>query len=617
MKWNKLKLYGIVVMMSCCRIVFAQKVTDGDLYTQLHQLITPFKAVVGVAVLHIESGDTMTVNNSVRFPMQSVYKFPLAIAVLHRVDNGTLFLQQKIRVTKEDLLPNTWSPLATAFPNGNIELSIEELLDYTVSKSDNNTCDILFRLMGGPKEVESYIHQLGYTNISIKTTEAEMNAAVDAAEKPNWCQTSEMTRLLGNFMNRTHLSDSSNRLLMKLMIQSSNSANRMKGLLPDSVLVAHKTGTGNRIVNDVGIVTLPDGTHLALAVFIKDAKAEFADVEKLIARISLSVYQYYAARALWRIKVTAILNDTVLHPFNGIVLIGRKGKIDYAAIRGFADIEHKQPLDVNHQFVIGSISKQFTAVMVLREYEKQHLQLFIPIKKYLPEIQMGWADTVTVHQLLTHMHGIRAMDQPGTFVPGTQLDYGQADIGYRLLTLIVERVSGITFAQYSMDVFNVCGMKHTFHPEIHGYKKLVKGYTEQTDGELRFETESFRNAPAAGGFISTAGDLLIWNEKLHGGILLKPETYRLLVRKKEGAIRQHPIFGEVYYGYGITVSDHKIRQLGQTGFAPGFVSMDYYFPETQTSVIVLENVTYQTYDLKRTFYHHIQLLDCVKSSISK
>ncbi|MBG7610695.1 serine hydrolase, partial [Polaribacter sp. BAL334] len=93
-------------------------------------------------------------------------------------------------------------------------------------------------------------------------------------------------------------------------------------------------------------------------------------------------------------------------------------------------------------------------------------------------------------------------------------------------------------------------------------------------------------------------------------------TMNLLKTKQNGAVRDHPIFGITEYGYGITVdTKENILQFGQTGFAPGFISMNFYFPKTKTSVIVLSNIAYDTDDLKKTFYHHTELLKMIRNEI--
>jgi D-alanyl-D-alanine carboxypeptidase len=315
-------------------------------------------------------------------------------------------------------------------------------------------------------------------------------------------------------------------------------------------------------------------------------------------------------------KIDSLIFSKTAKPFNGIILISENEKASYVKILGFSDLEKKTPLQINNQFVIGSISKQITAVLVLQEFEKGHLKLNEPIRTYLPKLTQKWADTVTVHHLLTHMHGIVALDQPTAFKVGTQFNYSYSNTGYDLLSKITEQTSGKSFAELSRELFRKCEMKNTFHPDTKEYKSLVKGYTEKENGRIEFEENSFRNAAAAGSFVSTAPDLILWNKSLHGGKLLKATTFKLMTTRQEGAIRQHPLSGVTDYGYGITVdTKDEILQLGQTGFAPGFASMNFYFPETKTSVVVLENIAYDTNDLKNTFFYHTTILRMIRQEI--
>lgn len=313
-------------------------------------------------------------------------------------------------------------------------------------------------------------------------------------------------------------------------------------------------------------------------------------------------------------QIDTLISTKTTKPFNGVILISQKGKTKYSKIFGYSDIDKKKSLKLNDQFVIGSISKQFTAVLVLREFDKGNIDLFVPIRQYLPELTQSWADTVTIHHLLTHLHGITQLDKPTTFIVGTQYSYSQ--IGYDLLSKIIERTSGKSFAELSKNLFEECGMKNTFHPDIKGYNNLVIGYTENDNGKIEFETETFQNYVAAGSFISTAEDLIIWNKYFYSGKLLKRKTMKMVETKQNGAVRNHPIFGITEYGYGITVdSKENILKFGQTGFAPGFISMNFYFPKTKTNVIVLENVAYETDDLKKTFYYHTGILKIIRNNI--
>lgn len=313
-------------------------------------------------------------------------------------------------------------------------------------------------------------------------------------------------------------------------------------------------------------------------------------------------------------KIDSLLSAETINPFNGVILIAEPGQATYTRVQGYSDLENKVSLKLHDQFVIGSISKQFTAVLVLQEYDKGNVDLFIPIRHYLPALTQEWADTVTVHHLLTHTHGITQLDKPTTFAVGTRYAYSQ--IGYDLLAQIVEKTSGASFATLSQRLFETCGMNKTFHPDIKKYGYLVKGFTETEDGHMSYESESFENYAAAGSFISTASDLNVWNDKFYSGQLLKAQTMDILITKQKGAVRNHPIFGIIEYGYGITIdSKEEITQYGQTGFAPGFVSMNFFFPETKTSVIVLENIAYDTHDFKRTYGIHTAILKMVRDDI--
>lgn len=324
----------------------------------------------------------------------------------------------------------------------------------------------------------------------------------------------------------------------------------------------------------------------------------------------------YAQEINFEKQIDFLLSIKTKKTFNGIILITQNGKAKYHKTFGYSDLNTKEPLNFADQFVIGSISKQFTAVLVLREFDKGHLELFTPIRKYLPELKQNWADTITIHQLLTHTHGIVQLDKPTIFRPGTEYAYSQ--IGYDLLAKIIEKTSGKSFVTLSKDLFIKCGMKYTFHPDSKNYKNLVKGYTEDEDDKIVLENNSLQNYVAAGAFISNCTDLNLWNEQFYGGKLLKKETMEMLEKKQKNAIRNHPIFGATDYGYGITIDNkEELLQFGQTGYCPGFVSMNFYFPKTRTSLIMFESIAYDTDKIKKTFYYHTEILKILRNELKK
>mgnify|MGYP000003635990 CR=1 FL=1 len=114
------------------------------LESKIKKSIENVPAQVGVAII-INGKDTITVNNECHYPLMSVMKYPQALAVLHYLHQHNQPLSTKIFIPKEALLDDTYSPLRDKYPEGNIYMPIAQLLDYTIQKSDNNACDMLFK----------------------------------------------------------------------------------------------------------------------------------------------------------------------------------------------------------------------------------------------------------------------------------------------------------------------------------------------------------------------------------------------------------------------------------------------------------------------------------------
>lgn len=277
----------------------------------------------------------------------------------------------------------------------------------------------------------------------------------------------------------------------------------------------------------------------------------------------------------------------------------------FAQARGMSDIENNETLKLNDQFVIGSISKQITAVLVMQASEKGLLNVADTIGNYFPEIQQPWVNQVTIHHLLTHTHGIVAIDTLASFEAGTQFNYSQ--LGYDMLASILEKVSGKNLDILSQELFSSCGMNDSCHPDNPKYKRNVKGYEEDESNVFQYTAASLQNYVAAGGFISTGPDLVKWNNALHSRKLLSEASMELMMTPH--ATRQHPVFGDVEYGYGLLFKkgEEKI-QIGALGYAPGFASACYFYPNTKNQVIVLSNMVGSTEDFKTVFATHTEFM---------
>jgi len=273
----------------------------GDLTPQFNQIVREVHGNVGMSAVLVHTGETIEFHGDRDFPMQSVYKFPIGMAVLNDVDQGKLTLDQTVNVAKSDLVPaGLHSPIRDQRPQG-ADVTLRELLRFAVSESDGTASDVLLRLAGGPEAVTAYVRGLGVDSVTIATSEAEM-ARDSRAQYRNKATPNGMTQLLRAFQNGRGLSPASRILLMELMTKTDTGPKRLKGLLPPGTVVAHKTGTSDTVkgvtaaTNDVGLIKLPNGEMLAVAVFVSDAKAEEAVRERGIASATRFVWDWFTAK---------------------------------------------------------------------------------------------------------------------------------------------------------------------------------------------------------------------------------------------------------------------------------------------------------------------------------
>jgi beta-lactamase class A len=204
-----------------------------------------------------------------------------------------------ISMKRSELMPETWSPMLDDHPEGDIELPLRELLRYTVALSDNNGCDVLFRLLGGPAAVHTYIRNLGISDVAIAATEEEMHREW-SVQFTNWSTPSSAVLLLGMFRRGELLSAESRRFLWDTMVKTSTGPDRIRGGLPAGTVVANKTGTSGHnedgisaATNDIGIVTLPDGRELVIAVFVTESREPHEVNERIIADVARAAWDHY------------------------------------------------------------------------------------------------------------------------------------------------------------------------------------------------------------------------------------------------------------------------------------------------------------------------------------
>ena len=293
------------------------------------------KGNVGVGVQVVETGEQWFFKGDERFPMQSTYKAPIAVAILHQVDEGTLSLDHLIAIHRADLSV-LWSPINQKFAGEAITFTVEDLLRRMVGESDNTAADVLQRTLGGPENVQQILDGLGIKNVRVDRLEREIQlemrgiAAKDF--QTDWSKTEAFEKVveqlpepsrhqalqhyyedprdtatpkgmcdfLVKLQTNRLLSEKSTQLLLKIMTESTTGQKRLKAGLPAGWSVAHKTGTSGDLLgvwpatNDVGILTTPQSEHIAIAVFISNSPASLEDIEKATAQIAAAAGKAFA-----------------------------------------------------------------------------------------------------------------------------------------------------------------------------------------------------------------------------------------------------------------------------------------------------------------------------------
>jgi beta-lactamase class A len=252
---------------------------------------------VGVCATIVENGKQIVFHGADHFPMQSVFKLPIAITALDQVDKGTLNLDRIVHVDERELAPGVISA-KDKYPVDKRDLTVREVLRRMIEDSDNTACDVTLRLIGRTTAVQKYLHQLGIRGIVEVASEQQMRKS-DRVQYRNWAQPRAMTELLCAVVKKKVLTDSSRSLLLGWMKNTTVCANRLKAGLPRTAEVFHKSGSSGTAngftaaTNDVGIVVMPNGNHMAVSVFVADSRGTETQREGTIAKIAECAYNRF------------------------------------------------------------------------------------------------------------------------------------------------------------------------------------------------------------------------------------------------------------------------------------------------------------------------------------
>lgn len=269
----------------------------GPLTIDLETFIEDKDALIGICVI-IDDKDTVAINGHTPFPMLSVYKFPIALALGEYYRHNNLSFDCPYEVLPSDILPDTYSPMRDHYgAQDTLYIPTVELLAYSLQQSDNNASDIILKQLRGVEYVNDYLERNGVSKIHVNSTEEEMyrnnylcyeNSATPIA----------MASLFNRFDNEFNDSVS---IVIKRLIENCETGNdRLPAPLESTgAVIGHKTGTGfilpnGRLMalNDCGYVHLPNGHKYSIAVFIKDSGYDVTTTSTIIAGISDIVYNY-------------------------------------------------------------------------------------------------------------------------------------------------------------------------------------------------------------------------------------------------------------------------------------------------------------------------------------
>jgi beta-lactamase class A len=291
---------------------------DTTLNAQLRAIEARSGGHLGLAAIRIENGWRTSYRGAETFPMASVAKLPMAIRLLRLVDSGAIRLDSVVTLTDADHRPGA-SILFHRAMRQTGQTTVHDLLNAMITASDNTAADYLLRLAGGPPAATATMRSIGLGRIDVSHYEGELildwagidpHCIADSGWTRDRCYAKiaemgdsalaaararlvdaptdaappeQMAQLLTLLQQRRLLGAATSDTLLGIMSRTVTGRSRIPGLLPAGTVVAHKTGTISSTANDVGIITLPNGEHLALAIFVKGSSLGVHARERAIA----------------------------------------------------------------------------------------------------------------------------------------------------------------------------------------------------------------------------------------------------------------------------------------------------------------------------------------------
>ena len=264
----------------------------------ISRIVSACPGEIGVAII-INNTDTVKVNDKSVYPMMSVFKVHQALALCNDFDNREVSLGTLVNINRDKLDPKTWSPMMKDYSGPVISLTVRDLLRYTLTQSDNNASNLMFKDMVNVAQTDSFIATLiPRSSFQIAYTEEEMSADHNKAYA-NYTSPLGAAMLMNRLFTESIISDEKQNFIKNALKECKTGTDRIVAPLLDKegVIIAHKTGSGyvneNGVLaahNDVAYICLPDNFCYTLAVFVKDFKGNESQASQYVAHISAVVY---------------------------------------------------------------------------------------------------------------------------------------------------------------------------------------------------------------------------------------------------------------------------------------------------------------------------------------
>lgn len=279
-----------------------QNARDAAIEQQVSAIVAQGRGRIGVAAVDLDGGGQIMINGDMPFPMASTAKIAVAATYLSGVEQGRLRLDQQFPMMVP-VAEAASSRGAVAAVRPGLVMSAQSLMELSITRSDNHATDGLIAAVGGIGAVNTWLSRIGVTGQHLDHTMATLVRddgrinPVTTIDTRTSSTPRAMVQLLAAIDRGGALSPESRAVLLDTMTRTSTGKNRIRSGLPEGVVFAHKTGTLAGVTDDVGIVRLPDGRHLAIAIFVTGPEGHTAHAG-LIAQIARVLYDGYSQSPL-------------------------------------------------------------------------------------------------------------------------------------------------------------------------------------------------------------------------------------------------------------------------------------------------------------------------------